>query len=365
MTALTINAPGLLGPWAAEHGAYVCQGLQAPALRLILARGRGSLQLVNETADVTHARVLADALGIDDHDAMAAACMTALADGMDPRPGSAWIRCDPVHLLAEPHGAQLTIGPLLRLGLDEAQALADSLNEELDVPWKIRVGTAERWYIEVDTLPDMRTSSPFAVLGPAVEPALPLGDNARVWRSWLTEVQMTLFAHRLNEQREQNRLPPINSLWLWGQGQFRVASRSCNATALFAHSYADHGFASGLGMWSGAQVSECAATDTLADVLRSCDATSHAVVDYPLFLRLAHAGLVEDWREAITAFEHNWFAPAVEALRQGGLSQLKLVHGYDAERTISLSLRASRWDLARFWRRPAPLERYVTLAAHS
>ena len=40
-TRIDLLAPGLLGPWPQAQAEFVCEGLEVPALRTILAKGSG------------------------------------------------------------------------------------------------------------------------------------------------------------------------------------------------------------------------------------------------------------------------------------------------------------------------------------
>lgn len=60
------------------------------------------------------------------------------------------------------------------------------------------------------------------------------------------------------------------------------------------------------------------------------------------------------WRQALVDLERDWIAPALAALRRGGIGGLHLVASDAGERrTLGISL--SRGALWRFWRRPRPL----------
>ena len=46
-------------------------------------------------------------------------------------------------------------------------------------------------------------------------------DKSNHWQGFLTETQMFLSSNQLNQQRINEDLPPINGLWVWGQGQMK------------------------------------------------------------------------------------------------------------------------------------------------
>jgi hypothetical protein len=47
---------------------------------------------------------------------------------------------------------------------------------------------------------------------------LPQGEGALQWNKLQNEIQMLLFSHSVNEPREAQGQPVINSLWCYGLG---------------------------------------------------------------------------------------------------------------------------------------------------
>jgi len=76
----------------------------------------------------------------------------------------------------------------------------------------------DRWYLRLDSLPDISTLPLSQVAGRNVHGLLPGGKDAARWHQLFNEIQMLLFAHPLNEARETRGALPINSLWFWGGG---------------------------------------------------------------------------------------------------------------------------------------------------
>ena len=58
------------------------------------------------------------------------------------------------------------------------------------------------------------------VAGQSVTDFLPQGADAVRWLSLWNEIQMSLHDCPVNQQREQDDKPSINSIWFWGQGGF-------------------------------------------------------------------------------------------------------------------------------------------------
>jgi hypothetical protein len=59
---------------------------------------------------------------------------------------------------------------------------------------------------------------PYVINGQLPNDYMPGGDEADSYRTLISEVEMALHDHDVNLQRQQDGLPPINCLWIWGGG---------------------------------------------------------------------------------------------------------------------------------------------------
>lgn len=151
---------------------------------------------------------------------LAPAAITRALDAPDAHFGS-WLRADPAHLRADlARGRMLACGDDLALTTDEADALLKPLKPLFgDEGFPISAPTPGRWYLALPAevrLPPM--SSPDDALGDDLHEHLPAGDDGRRWRRLLSEAQITLHNHPLNEERIAAGKAPVNSLWFWGGG---------------------------------------------------------------------------------------------------------------------------------------------------
>jgi len=79
---------------------------------------------------------------------------------------------------------------------------------------------------------------PFSqVLGQDVRRYSATGEQALAWRGLMNEVQMLLHSHPINQQREQQGLPAINSLWLDYGGALPSVSRQRSARLIGAAAF--------------------------------------------------------------------------------------------------------------------------------
>ena len=203
-----------------------------------------------------------------------------------------------------------------------------------------------RWYVRMDSLPDIRTRPISQVIGRDVKGLLPVGADAPRWNRVFNEIQMLLFAHPLNETRAERGALEINSLWLWGEG---VAGESAPLQRNYGHVSSDEvlvemfanaagiPFVKWAGQWPGAEAdgSQLLVWTGLRSALQSGDLAA--------------------WRNALLDFESGYARPLWQALRSGKIGNLHLdIPGRNEMRRVALQ-RADRWA---FWRRSKRLAEY-------
>jgi hypothetical protein len=322
---LTLLAPGLL--WPREILRDATFDLPLPALSTLLGRGRGS-----------------PLAGIDDWLAEAfelpaplpAAPLRLLGDGGTPGE-DVWLCLDPIHLRVDERG--MTIDGPDRLGLDAdedaalRQSLAALLAEKPVAPvpgrWHLRLAEPAA----LETLPLER-----AVGRPAV-PDLPAGPDGPRWRRLLAEAQPLLHADAVNRRRDDDGRPTANSLWPWGSGRLPTAARRA-----FDRLLADDPVIRGLGRLAGID------STPLPERFEAMSGT--VLARYAELAAPAAAFDAMAWRDALAAFERDWLAPVLAALRSGTVRRLTLIAEGNGQAT---AITVGRGDLLRFWRKPLDL----------
>jgi hypothetical protein len=315
--------------------------VRAPALELLLARGRSS---------AAESRALEgwlqQAFGLE-REPLPAGALTLLASGADP--GSAcWLRADPVHLRLARDRLIVVPDAAFALTQDEAQALVEALNRHFAGVLALRAADPRRWCALLEE--DLALDAPCALecAGRDVDLTARIGgEPGRRWSRLLNEAQMLLHAHPVNQAREERGEPPVNSLWLWGAGRAPRAAKS-RWQSVSAADPLPRGLAKAAG--SQARALPASADEWLAQVPED---GRHLVVLDALRAPLA-LGQAAEYRECIGMLEKRWFAPLLAALRAGRAGMVT-VHVPDA----AASFETVRGDLRRFWRRPRALERYA------
>ena len=185
---------------------------RAPALELLLARGRGT----NGEAHSVESW-LQEAFGLEDAP-IAAGALTLVANGTDPG-GACWARADPVHLRLLRDRLIVVPGAAFELTAAEAHALVDALNGHFAGALHLQATDAYRWCLRLEDPLAFHSVPPIEAAGRDVDLTARIGGEAgKRWKQVLTEAQMLLHAHPVNQAREEHGLPAVNSLWLWGAG---------------------------------------------------------------------------------------------------------------------------------------------------
>jgi hypothetical protein len=258
-------------------------------------------------------------------------------------PGEAdWLCLDPIRLRFEQRS--LVIDDPLRLELteDESAGLAGSLAPVFSALGKLEVVSAGIWNLRL-----LAGAPMFQPLGDSVgriAAPLPPDPIYAPWRHAISEAQMLLHAHPVNQAREAAGRPAVNSLWPWGGGRLPELANSAGTTPHDA-------------LWSGDPVARGIARLLEIESAGLPASFSGTTGRKPLafFDALEQPARVGDgvvWRERLAHFEAAWLAPVLDALRGGRLDALQLLAPGDF---AAAKLQVSLHDLWKFWRKPHEL----------
>src|SRR5262249_54422228 len=139
-----------------------------------------------------------------------AGALTLLGAG-ESADDAGWVRADPVHLRLMRDRLVVVPGAAFPLSREEADALCAALTQHFSGA-VFRALDAQRWCARMEREVSVAAAPALEFAGREVE--LARGGNAL-----LTEVQMLLHAHPVNEAREARGEPAVNSVWLWGAGR--------------------------------------------------------------------------------------------------------------------------------------------------
>ena len=266
-------------------------------------------------------------------------------------PGS-WCLAQPVHLAAGLDHLRLAPLRAAVLADEEAQALAATVGAHFAEGDPQVMGWFDGvWLLHFAAAVECTTQPPEIVVGHNVHDCMPSGPHGARVRSLMNEIQMLLHEHPVNARRERARQLPVNAWWLWGFGADAPPQSSVAATA-------------GLPAADGWSLET---DDPWLRALWGARGTGHAPVavatDAEAVARAAAAPQchmligqtrppAHDDAESLAAIDSGLLAWLARQVRDGTIGRVDLLAG---DRTLALD-RAAR---LRFWRRPAPAERWL------
>lgn len=222
-------------PWQALQ--HVAPRRALPHLgRLLTLLGPGQWHRGDEFSPTPpHEEILARALAWKPHDAAAGpgesawpwAARTMRQDGLNPS-NRAWGLLTPSHWHVGQEQISLIDPTLLALTEAESRELLAAVRPLFeDEGFEIQWGAPSRWYLAHDDLTNLPTASLDRAIGRPLDHWLqasphlegtPAQAMLRRIRRLQSEVQMLLYHHPLNQQREAQGALTINSFWLSGCG---------------------------------------------------------------------------------------------------------------------------------------------------
>jgi hypothetical protein len=341
---LSLLVPELIWPNPEDSGTLA--PLDCPALAALITRGRQSMR----TAQSLEA-TLGDAFG---HVNVAYSPFRLLgeANALVEANTGCWLNADPIHLRFHQNLLVLSDSASFGIQLDEARTLADALNEHLTGVGRFHVAAADRWYLQLadsSILDELDTPPLSTMIGRSIDRFLPDSPALQGLRQLLNEAQMVLFAHPLNQRRENEGRPPINGLWLWGGGRL-PARRDSDADCDFDGVWSVNPLARGLARAVGVPTHPVPVdAETLLE--HAASATHHLVVLEDL-LGPVHYENAADYRTALHQLEKRWFSPLLAALKAGHIRRLRIEASTAYAAVAWESGRSDHW---KFWRRPPTL----------
>jgi hypothetical protein len=269
-----------------------------------------------------------------------AAALRLLGEGGEPGDED-WLCLDPVHLDVDRRGVKLADPAALALDAGEDAALREALAPLFTDLGQLSATLPGHWHLRLADDRGLVTRALPDAVGDYVDPALPGGNSGARWRRLLADAQTILHAHPVNRARDSAGKIVVNHLWAWGEGRL-PGSIAAPFDTLWTRDTVLLGLARASGIagrplpaaFEAGRGSIAAVIDDLAAPSRALDALA--------------------WCEALERIEHDWIAPALDAVMGGRCAALHVTaFGPDA----SLDVDINRLDLLKFWRRPQPLAR--------
>ncbi len=262
-------------------------------------------------------------------------------------PTNGCLRADPVHLQVDRDQARLIEGEALDLSDGEAAELVDALNAHFaeDAMQFHRAG-AKQWFLTAGRALDVNMSPPGYAAGRNVHHFFPSGDSGGYWKALLTEVQMLLHTHPVNQHRQAHGQREVNSVWLWGGGVL-PGINSDKGNDISTHSvYTDEALPKAMAERRQQPVRPLPTNNLSVD-------QPFTLVDATL-LSLSTYSRTTEWVHALAGMEARYFVPLVNALKRSHIPGVS-VYPCNGQR-----IDISRVEMKKFWRKRTPLQDYFS-----
>ena len=194
------------------------------------------------------------------------------------------------------------------------------------------------WYLKVQKPVNVSTTLLSGVMGRDVGPLMPQGNDGMAFQTLMNEVQMLMHEHPMNQEREANGLPLVNSLWLSGGGSVQALLKGDLKRAFTL--FANDPVSKGLAKWA-----ETAYLPLVRYDFSEIDSFENDAVI-----------VVEETGD----LEHDWFLPLLKSLQKHSVKAVCChfdVHG------ITYTLKLKPRDTWKFWKKTLNPESYFTLAS--
>jgi hypothetical protein len=273
------------------------------------------------------------------------AAITKLVDD-DHSLSGIWMRADPVHLVADQQGLVLMDESTFTLDQHDALVLAADLKDLLAERGMIlEAPTTNRWYVTMDTAPDIKTIPVHEIAGRDIHYYMPAGKDQQAWAQLLNEIQMTLHASPVNKERERRGERAVNSLWFWGCGELPILAK-CPWSRVFTDEEIAKGF-SVLANIPGAELPE-----SIDDAIELSEDEDEVLAVMSFGLRHSQYHDLKGWQDFVAYLEEFWFSGAIDSIKSREIEELTLLTEYQ-----QFTLRKS--SLYQFWKRPKPVSVYT------
>lgn len=362
LPCLHLILPGLLWPHPVFHD--IAADLDLPALSWLLGRARIDLHHAPST-ERTPEQVLCAALGVNILP-LPYAALRWLGEDLGNPDDAVWLCADPLHLNVEQR--RLTLAEDAPLASDaELYEIIEALSPLFVEEGTLIAGKEGRAYLRLSkqsTLPDLQTTPPSVASN--LNAMLPQGNDALRWRKLINEAQMLLHTLPCNERREQQGLPRLNALWLWGEGRlptkqpFPSSHSSPPRLNPPIRLIGSGTFLKGLAQFieTPLEAMPSAPAELGWWSLSKKHAPIHTFLILDTLQATAHSYDALQWREALLTLENDWFAPLRAHLTTGHLKHLRITAmGHETVADINIH-HHDRW---RFWCRPRALYTLHTL----
>lgn len=315
MSSLQVVLPGLLWPNLAD-AEYLAPQLTTPYFNKLFAVAKKSC-LAFRYSDYYYAAQLNATQYLSD-DSLA----RFYARQNNLQGYSGYLLIEPTHLRIDRDRLLICESELLQLNEDEARLLIEEINLHFGGEINLSYIREDLWLIGLNYEVNDLVSLPILdIIGENIYDHLPQGKNQLHIHKLLNEIQMLLFNLALNQQREQDGLLSVNSIWLWDKSLARLPKIGRNVLS------------------NNAQLGNT--IEHLEEQLKNCDTL--------LIDRAYAASRYRDsfaWKDILAQLDREVGFLLLQKLKSREFTHLELI--LPGLRN-SLCFKLTAWDLLKFW----------------
>ena len=254
--------------------------------------------------------------------------------------GDYWVRADPVHFSVNRDRLVLLDATQLDITTPESNSFIESLSAHFKSDGlNFFAPHRERWYLQSAEPIALRTYPVATVRGRNVADYWFDGLDRACWQTRLSEIQMLLHAHPINEAREVAGQLLINGVWLWGAGKLPTGAQNYYSQIL-GNDVLSAGFASlsntrysDADQFDGNNTFDMATGNTLVLIDRLSASAAYSEWDA--------------WKKTLAALNQTWFLPTLSSLKNGRIDSVRIFIPHPKH---GKQFTTTRTDLFKFWR---------------
>lgn len=258
--------------------------------------------------------------------------------------GTTWI-ATPLQLTVHSSGAHLEHRGILRLPHAELTTLARTFKDTFGPSgFALTPLPSGDFLLETAGIAAVSTLEPARWAGGDVAVALPRGPEAASLRRFLSEIEMWMHAHELNEGRRRRGEPPVTTLWPWGGAGEALPPERRGAQGAGPQgtptAFGSEPYLGGLWRLLGG---ECRALPKRFEEIASAARETGAALVVTVAAELER-DIECTLADAMSRLDLRFVSPALEILRRGEVDEVTLIAN-------DTRLRVRRHSHLRLWRR--------------
>lgn len=256
----------------------------------------------------------------------------------------------PINLQVHLSHISLNDSKTLAITAEEARILTEDISSFLhNEEYLFTAITPTLWVMTPPKLLDTQFPSPYDLQRDKIQQQIEyLGKDDQQLEKMISEIQTFLFTHPINQKREQNGFPTINSLWIYpANSKSSLEDDQINKTQF----YTDHP------IWQNQFNTQPLPTniETWYKIAQQSTKTDHTMLLDSLYMPVRYQDTFS-YQQALTKLDTDFFMPIYTLIKSRKISQLNIYsHG-----AFNGTMNLTRADLLHFWKKKKKFNGYIT-----